>query len=249
MNKASNQHFARQIVLPEIGETGQQRLARANILIIGLGGLGCPAALYLASCGVGRLTLCDHDRIDASNLARQILFTEANIGQPKVGVAASALKQRNPGLSITSHEQRMTTDNLPALVDSCDLVIDASDNYATRVAVNQCCLAATRPWVMGAAIRAEGQLLVLTPGRDDSPCYQCVYGDAAQSLDDCQGAGVVATVTGMIGTAMANAALRLLLKPESVAPTLHLLDAWRMDWRQLKTHRQANCPACAAIRC
>ena len=190
------------------------------------------------------MTLCDHDTVDASNLARQILFTDEDIGQAKVSAAAEALKRRNPKLTVDTVESRMTPETLLPLAGDCSLILDASDNYATRLAVNQACLSASRPWVMGAAIRTEGQLLALTPGRSETPCYLCVYGDATRSLDDCQGSGVLASVTGMVGTAMANEALRLLLKPDSVQPTLQLLDAWAMDWRRVRVKQRADCPAC-----
>ena len=244
MSAAIEPRYARQVALPVIGEAGQRRLAQSKVLILGLGGLGCPAALYLASCGVGRLLLCDHDRVDASNLARQILFNQQDIDKPKVTVAARALHSLNPKLIIDTLESRMTAETLLPLVADCSVVLDASDNYATRLAVNQACLTASRPWVMGASIRTEGQLLALTPGRDNTPCYLCVYGEASRSLDDCQGSGVLASVTGMVGTAMANEALRLLLKPDCVHPTLHLLDAWTMDWRQVRVKPRADCPAC-----
>lgn len=244
MTSPVNLRYARQLALPEIGETGQLRLAQANVLIVGLGGLGCPAALYLASCGIGRLVLCDHDRVDRSNLARQILFSEADIGQPKVQAAARALQRLNPEVNVETLESRMTAASLLPMIKNCSVVLDASDNYATRLAVNQACLATSVPWVMGAAIRSEGQLLTLTPGQANAPCYLCVYGDATESLDDCQGAGVIASVTGMVGTAMANEALRLLLRPDSLTATLHLLDAWAMDWRQVRVRQRAECQAC-----
>lgn len=244
MAAAIEARYARQIALPEIGEAGQRHLGQSSALIVGLGGLGCPAALYLAGCGIGRLLLCDHDRVDVSNLARQILFSPSDIGEPKVAVATRALQRLNPKLNVDTLEARMTSETLQPLLDDYDVVLDASDNYATRLAVNQACLSTSTPWVMGAAIRTEGQLMALRPGQDQAPCYLCVYGEATQSLDDCQGSGVLASVTGMVGAAMANEALRLLLKPDSVEPTLHLLDAWAMDWRRVRVTQRADCPAC-----
>jgi len=235
----------RQSTLPAVGPAGQARLERSRVLIVGLGGLGCPAALYLASAGVGDLILCDHDTVDESNLARQVLYGDEDLGRRKVDAAAEALARRAPELDLRTVARRMDAATLAEHLTDIDAVIDASDNYATRLAVNEACLGAQTPWIMGAAIRFEGQVLVLRPDLDDQPCYHCLYGDAASSLDDCQGAGVFTPLTGTIGTALAGEVLRLLLGFE-VRSRLHLFDARHFAWRELAVRRSPSCPTCAS---
>lgn len=235
--------YARQQILEEIGDKGQARIADSRIVIVGMGGLGCPAALYLASAGVGHLVLCDHDRVDGSNLSRQVLYTDADVGQRKVDCAARELTRRSPAVQVETRAERMLAESLVDLLQPGTLVVDTSDNYATRLAVNQACLGTRTPWVMGAAIRFEGQVASFRPDRDGMPCYRCVYGEAATSLDDCQGGGVFTPLTGIVGSAVAAEVIRLRLDLDAT-PRLSLLDARRFEWRQLGMPRRDDCPDC-----
>jgi adenylyltransferase/sulfurtransferase len=236
--------FTRQMALPAIGEAGQQVLADARVILIGLGGLGCPAAQYLAGAGVGELVLCDHDNVDESNLARQVLYRDSDLGQPKVECASRALTTLAPAITITAVAERIDQPRLESLLDKRTIVVDGSDNYATRLAVNRACLARQRPWVMGAAVRFEGQLLTLRPDQPNKPCYHCLYGEVANSLDDCHGAGVFTPLTGVIGTAMAVEALRLLLGLHTGDCELTLFDARYFQWRQVGLEVDPNCTDC-----
>lgn len=212
------------------------------MLLVGLGGLGCAVAPYLASSGVGRVTLCDFDRIEHSNLARQILYTPGDVGQRKTEVAAAYLSHLNPAVQLATVEERIDDHHARRLMANHDITIDASDNYGTRLAVNRASLAVSKPWVMGSCIRMEGQL-ILFPGQGDAPCYRCVYGGAPDTLEDCQGSGVFAPVAGIIGTSMAHVAL-LYLAGTSVPSALHLLDATSYRWRSLSVRRNPRCKDC-----
>jgi len=229
-------------ILPEIGTEGVQRIQSAHIGVIGVGGLGCPVVWYLAAAGVQRITLCDFDRISQSNLSRQILFSQTDVGQHKVLVAAEKLNKNYPNTQTQTIKARMNESNIAELAKSCDLIIDASDNFSTRLAVNTACLRQQTPWVMGAAIRFEGQICTFNPSNKSQPCYECIYADAALTMDDCAGAGVFGPMTGSIGAMMAMQALLLL--NNQAASGLHLFDGKRMQWQTLKSKRRADCPAC-----
>lgn len=234
--------FAAHRALPAIGAAGQARIAQARIVLVGLGGLGCAAAQYLASSGAGRLTLCDFDRVERSNLARQVLYGPADVGRRKTAAAADRLAALNPDVHLDTLEQRVDAEAARQLLLQHDLAIDASDNYGTRLAINQASLATGRPWVMGSCIRLEGQFAFF-PGRGEAPCYRCIYGQAPETLEDCPGAGIFAPVAGVVGAAMAHAAL-LCVAGAPLAPGLQLLDAAGWNWRTVKARRQPNCPAC-----
>ena len=229
--------------LASIGVEGQRRMGAARIVLVGLGGLGCATAQYLVSSGIGRLVLCDFDTVSESNLARQILYRSEDIGREKTQVAADILGTLNPAVDIATINTRVDGDQLTALAVECDLIIDASDNYGTRLAVNRTCLATGLPWVMGAAIRMEGQLKLFQPGDSDSACYRCIYGAAPETLEDCPGAGIFAPVAGMVGTAMAHLALSFLAGIED-SGSLHILDGEQAHWRQLKVRRNPHCSSC-----
>jgi molybdopterin/thiamine biosynthesis adenylyltransferase len=239
--------YARHVALAQIGEAGQARIAAGRVLIIGLGGLGCPAALYLASSGVGELRLNDFDRVDETNLQRQVLYREADIGERKAVAAARALAAVNPDCRLQVLDARLDEAALRDAVAAADLVLDGSDNFATRFAVNAACIATATPLVCGAAIRFEGQLCVIRPDVDGAPCYRCLYGEGSDDeLEDCRGNGVLAPLVGTIGSLMAVEALKVLLgRGEESVGRLLVFDALTLDWRSLKFGRDPACPVCA----
>lgn len=238
--------YARQVVLPDVGEAGQRRLSESVALVIGIGGLGCPAAQYLATSGVGHLVLCDFDTVDESNLPRQILFSPSDVGKPKALAAKSRLRELNPATRIDVVLERVGEAELAALVDDADVVLDCTDNFATRFLVNQACVAARVPLVSGAAVRLEGQLVVFA-NRAGGPCYRCVYGDEDEWLGDCQGNGVLAPVPGVIGTLMASEALNVLLGTSAERfDRLWLWDAKSGHWSSVAIKADPKCPHCGS---
>lgn len=240
----SNNRYARQVVLPEIGAEGQARIAAAKALIVGLGGLGCPSAQYLASSGFGRLVLNDFDRVDETNLPRQILFGPDDVGGLKVDVARHNLRRLNPDIAIDCLSSRLDEQALRAVVADVDMVLDCTDNFSTRLAINAACVAADTTLISGAAIRLEGQIMVFVHPRR-GPCYRCIYDDEDEWLGDCQGNGVLAPVPGVIGTMMAVEALRLASASSSgLDGKLLLWDAIHGQWQRVKLQRNPDCPAC-----
>jgi len=229
--------------LAGIGEAGQQRIRESHVALIGVGGLGCAAAQYLVASGVGRLTLCDFDKVAESNLARQILYRETDIGRLKTAAACEALQPLNPDTSLHTIERRMTGDDMLALFPDCDLLIDASDNYGTRLAVNRVCLALQKPWIMASCIRMEGQLMMLRPDMFDQACYRCVYGSAPDTLEDCPGAGIFAPVAGIVGASAAHFALAHLAGMTRTAG-LHLFDAANWQWQSIRIQKNTGCRDC-----
>ena len=236
--------YARQIVLPEVGDAGQGRLAAARVLIVGLGGLGCPAAQLLACSGVGRLWLNDFDTVDASNLPRQILYTPADVGQAKTAAAAARLLELNPATVIEQVRQRLSVAEFRELLERIDVVLDGTDNFAARFALSDACVQTRTPLVSGAAIRLEGQVAVF---RNDGngPCYRCIYDETDEWLGDCQGNGVLAPVTATIGAVMALETLKLLLGLDQREPVLQLWDARSGEWNRVALRRNPNCAACS----
>ncbi len=236
--------YARQIVLPDVGAEGQARLGRARTLIVGLGGLGCPAALFLATSGVGKLVLNDFDTVDETNLPRQILYGPSDVGQLKVAAAKARLNALNPDVEIVCLPERLDAAALDDAIAGVDVVLDGTDNFAARFAVNRACVAHGVPLVSGAAVRLEGQIVVF-PNRGDGPCYACLYNDEDEWLGDCQGNGVLAPVPGVIGTLMAQEALKLVLGwPSSLHDRLLLWDAKRGDWQSVALKRDPSCGVC-----
>jgi len=245
MNDSELLRYSRQIMLPEIDIAGQEKLLGSSALIIGLGGLGSPAAIYLASAGVGRLVLNDHDEVDLSNLQRQIVHRNDTIGQPKVASAARSLLQLNPGTRIETVDHRLEAGELIDAVARADVVLDATDNFGARYAVNDACWQTGTPLVSGAAIRWEGQVAVFDPREADSPCYRCLYADGDNAALNCSENGVIAPLVGIIGTCQALEAIKLLTGVgESLAGYVLYFDAKRMDWRKLGLKRDPNCPTC-----
>jgi adenylyltransferase/sulfurtransferase len=246
MNDEQLLRYSRQIMLPQVDVTGQQRLLDSHALVIGLGGLGSPVAMYLAAAGVGRITLADFDRVDLSNLQRQIIHSQADIGRLKVESAADRLRALNPEINVDIIPSRLEGEALDAAVRAADVVLDASDNFATRFAVNRACVNARTPLVTGAAIRLEGQVTVFS-NEDGGPCYRCLYDDIAEEQTTCSETGVLAPLVGIIGSVQALEALKLLAGfGQSLAGRLLTLDAMRMEWREIRYRQDPNCPVCAA---
>ena len=247
MNDDQLLRYSRQIMLPEIDIEGQDALAQARVLLVGVGGLGSPAALYLAAAGVGELVLMDDDRVDLSNLQRQIIHDSDSIGLLKTASAERRLTALNPEVRCLQRPQRGDRDGLLAACAGVDLVLDGCDNFETRFLVNEACLATGRPLVSGAAIRLEGQLAVFRPGQGDSPCYACLFPPGpAETRETCSETGVLAPVVGVIGSLMATEAIRLLTGfSESAIGRLTLWDARLGEWRTLNVPRDPACPVCA----
>ena len=237
---------ARHLALPQVGANGQRRIAESSILLIGVGGIGCPAAAYLASSGVGRIVVCDFDTVDETNLGRQVLYGPGHIGELKADVAAARLRKIHPDVDAIAMTERLTGKALAKAVRDSDIVLDGSDNFATRFEVNDACVAAGRRLVSGSAIRLEGQLAVFGPDYAVSPCYRCLYEEADESLGDCAGNGVLAPIPGVIGTMMAVEALKFLSGIDAPAPLLRLYDGTASEFRHLGVSKRPTCPACAA---
>ena len=240
--------YSRHILLDALGIEGQERILAAHALIIGAGGLGSPAALYLASAGVGKITLVDDDTVDFTNLQRQILHTQARVGIAKAESGKQALIAINPEISIIPLKQRLSGEALEALVASADIVLDCTDNFATRHAINRACVQHRKPLVSGAAIRFDGQISVYDLRRDDSPCYHCLFpeGEDVEEVR-CAVMGVFAPLTGIIGTMQAAEALKLIAGiGESLTGRLLLLDTLEMEWRSVKFKKDAGCAVCGA---
>lgn len=235
---------ARHMALAQVGAQGQERIAAASALVVGVGGLGCAAATYLASAGVGQLLLADFDTVDATNLGRQVLFGPGDIGAAKAAVAADRLAQQNPAIRIRPVTERLDDSALKKTVAEVNVVLDCTDNFATRFQVNDACVDAGRCLVSGSAIRFEGQLAVFGPDYSESPCYRCLYTEADESLLDCAGNGVFAPVPGVIGTMMAVEALKFLAGLDSPRGTLSLYEADSGSFQPVKIPKRPDCPAC-----
>lgn len=244
MNDSELLRYSRQILLPGFGIEGQERLRAASVLVVGLGGLGSPVAMYLAAAGVGRLVLADFDAVDLSNLQRQLLHTTERIGMPKADSARRTLAALNPEVALGTVKRSLTEETLPDLAADVDLVVDASDNFATRFAVNAACFKAGRPLVSGAAIRMEGQVSVFS-GQPGGPCYQCLYPRDVGMDETCGTTGVLAPVVGIIGSIQATEALKVITGlGEPLFGRLLLLDAAAMEWRSLRLTADPACPIC-----
>ena len=246
MNDHQLLRYSRHILLPQIGYEGQQKLVEGHALIIGAGGLGAPAALYLAAGGVGRLTICDFDAVDLTNLQRQIIHTTQSVGLNKAVSAQQALTAINPEVTVQTIDRRMDAEGLMRLAVDADVVIDCSDNFETRYALNQVCVTLRKPLVSGAAIGFEGQVTVFDRRNDDSPCYHCLFPDmGAEEAMRCAENGVFAPLVGMIGTTQAAEAMKLLLGlGASLQGRLLLLDVLAMEWRSIRLHRDPACKVC-----
>lgn len=237
--------YGRHILLPQIGIEGQERLTRARVLLVGLGGLGSPAGMYLAASGVGRLTLADDDSVELSNLQRQIVHTSASLGQSKVESAQRTLAALNPEIDIVPLRARLAGDALERAVAEADVVVDGSDNFPTRFALNAACVRMRRPLVSGAVIRTEGQVTVFDPRQPHSPCYRCLYQETNEPAEPCAERGVLAPVAGIIGSLQATETLKLLLgMGDTLVGRLLVLDALSMQWRSVRLRPDPGCPVC-----
>ncbi|MBS0299282.1 MAG: HesA/MoeB/ThiF family protein [Proteobacteria bacterium] len=238
--------YSRHILLPQIDIVGQEKLNQSHVLIIGAGGLGSPAALYLAASGIGKLTICDGDQVDLTNLQRQIMHDSGSIGMEKTLSAKQALLRVNPGIHITAIQARVDAEKLSQLVPQADAVIDASDNFSTRHDVNQACVTYQKPLISGAAVQFSGQVSVFDLRHDDSPCYHCLFPvDGDQEDMPCAIMGVFSPVVGIIGSMQAAETLKILLNiGENLNGRLLLLDSLAMNWRSIRLNKDPACPVC-----
>lgn len=246
MNDQQLLRYSRHILLPEIGVEGQEKLLRAHAVIIGAGGLGSPAALFLAASGVSTLTLCDHDTVDLTNLQRQIVHRTASIGTPKVESARQTLAGINPEVRVHCIPEHVEATRLHQLIVQADVVLDCSDNFATRYAINRACVALRKPLVSGAATRFSGQVTVFDLRQDRSPCYHCLFPQDSETEETrCAVMGVFAPLVGVIGSLQAAEALKLLLDAGTdLCGRLLLLDILHMDIRTIKLGQDPLCPVC-----
>lgn len=238
--------YSRQMMLPEIDAIGQQRLADARVLVIGLGGLGSAASIYLATSGIGQLVLVDFDKVDISNLQRQIVHSTADIDRMKVDSARDHLQALNPEIDIITINHRLDETELREQVKLADVIVDASDNFKTRFAINTACVAEKKPLVSGAAIRFEAQVSVFNQANPDSPCYQCLYGKNAEVEETCTANGVIAPLLGIIGSIQATETIKLIMGiGDTLQGRLLLFDALSMEWHTATLTKDPACPVCS----
>jgi len=239
--------YSRHLALPQVGAGGQQRLEQASVLVVGLGGLGSVTCLYLANAGVGNLVINDFDRVDATNLPRQILFRESDVGEYKTHATAERLRSANPATRVNVLNRRLDADELRDAVGACSLVLDCTDNFPTRLRLNGTCVGVRKPLVTGAAIRFEGQVAVFPNDDASDPCYRCLYSDEDDNFADCAGQGILAPVAGTIGALVATEALKLLLGIESgLRNHLWAYDALSGATRLVGIRKNPACPACGS---
>lgn len=245
MNDNQLLRYSRQIMLPNFDIDGQQKLLDAHVLIMGLGGLGSPVAMYLAAAGVGKLTLVDFDFVDLSNLQRQIIHNTETLSQPKVESAAAAIVKLNPEVETVCINQKLDEQELLDLLSNVTLLVDATDNFATRFMINRACYVSRTPLVSGAAIRMEGQVSVFDFTNPKSPCYRCLYDEDGDEDNTCSENGVMAPMVGIIGSIQAMEAIKLISHyGETLTGKLLITDAMFQDWRTMKLKKAPNCPVC-----
>ncbi len=250
MDDRQRLRYSRHLLLNEFGEEAQERLLGAHALVVGAGGLGSAALLYLASSGMGRITVCDGDRVDLTNLQRQVVHRTDSIGAPKASSAAATLAAINPDIRVEPLEERAGAERLKVLALSADVVLDCSDNFATRHALNRACVAARKPLVSGAGIRFDGQVAVFDLRRDDTPCYNCLFAESGDATEErCATMGVFAPLVGIIGTFQALEAIKLVAGiGETLAGRLMLFDALASRWHEVRLQRDPHCRVCGADR-
>jgi len=248
MNDNQLLRYSRQIMLPQCDIEGQQKLLAAKVLIVGAGGLGSPAAMYLAAAGVGNITIYDDDKVELSNLQRQIAHHTPDIGIDKVISTRHVLNNLNPDVNVNAVKKRLIGEQLNFEVKAADVVLDCTDNFATRFAINKACVTYQTPLVSGAAIGFDGQVAVFTPGKNNSPCYNCLYTCEGDELQNCASNGVIAPITGIIGSIQALEAMKLIMSiGESLTGRLLLLDSLTMEWNSMKLRKNPACPTCGVI--
>jgi len=242
--------YSRHLLLEPFGEDAQERLLASHALVVGAGGLGSTALLFLAASGVGRITVADGDHVDLTNLQRQVIHRVASLGQPKAASAAATMAALNPEVRVEALEERLAPERLAQLARSADLVLDCSDNFATRHAINRACVAARKPLISGAGIRFDGQVAVFDLRRDDAPCYHCLFAEDAQSPEErCATMGVFAPLVGVIGTMQAAEAVKIIAGiGETLAGRLLLYDALGARWHEVRLARDPHCAVCGAQR-
>ena len=249
MNDDQLLRYSRQIMLPQVDIEGQERLLDSHVLIIGMGGLGCPAAIYLAAAGVGKLTLVDPDVVDQTNLQRQIAFSTDDIGQFKVDAAAARISAINPGVQVEIFAVELSEPELGDLVAQCDVVLDATDNFNSRFMINRCSVRNSVPLVSGAAIRMNGQLTVFDRWQDNVPCYRCLYSEQAAEELTCSESGILGPVAGTIGTMQALETIKLIAGfGETLSGRLMMFDWSTMQWTSLGLEPDPECPVCSVDR-
>jgi molybdopterin/thiamine biosynthesis adenylyltransferase len=248
MNDNQLLRYSRHILLPQIGYEGQEKLVNSHALIVGAGGLGSPVALYMAAGGVGKLTICDFDVVDLTNLQRQIIHNTASVGINKTESAKQTISSLNPDIEVRTIAEKLTEDNLSVLVDEADIVLDCTDNFAIRYALNRVCVRSRKPLVSGAAINFEGQVTVYDMRNEESPCYHCLFPEIGNEEGlRCAESGVFSPLVGMIGTTQAAEAMKLLMGVgQSLQGRLLLLDAMHMEWRSLTLKKDPACQVCAS---
>lgn len=241
--------YSRHILLPEIDIEGQEKLAQSRVFILGAGGLGSPAALYLAASGIGTLTICDHDHVDLTNLQRQILHDTASVGQLKVHSAQNTLQRINPEIDIIPLSEHASLDLLQQEIAKVDAVVDASDNFSVRHQLNQACLQHHKPLISGAAVRFSGQITVFDLRHNNSPCYHCLFPETGDSDDpECAMMGVFSPLTGIIGCMQAAETIKILLGiGTTLCGRLLTLEGLTMHWRTFNFGKDPHCPACSLI--
>ena len=245
MNDQQLLRYSRQIMLPQVDIEGQQKLLGAKILIVGAGGLGSPASIYLAAAGVGQITIYDNDEVDLSNLQRQIAHHTNDIGTDKVISTLQTLKKINPDVKVIAVKQRLEKRQLQIEVNKADVVLDCCDNFNTRFAINSACVAYKTTLVSGAAVRFEGQVSVFTPGANNSPCYNCLYADNGEEMQNCATNGVISPITGIVGSIQAMEAMKHIMGiGETLTGRLLLLDGLTMQWNEMRLRKNKQCPTC-----
>jgi adenylyltransferase/sulfurtransferase len=246
MNEDQLLRYSRHILLKDFDYEKQQQLLDAKVLIVGLGGLGCPVAMYLAAAGVGELWLADFDKVELSNLQRQIAHGTDDIGQLKVTSANDEIKRLNNDITVHCINEKLQGQSLIDTVMAVDVVVDASDNFSTRFELNRVCVNLKKPLVSGAAIRSEGQVIVFDSRQPESPCYRCLYDDTDDSQLNCSDSGVLAPLVGVIGSVQALEVIKVITGfGESLLGQLMIFDAKTMDWRKLKVSKNPECPVCS----
>lgn len=247
MTPEQRDRYDRQIRLPSITEAGQQQLLDAKALVIGMGGLGSPVAMYLAAAGVGHLVLCDFDIVESSNLQRQVIHTENTVGELKVDSAKAFIRSLSPQTKVTTIDHELNDDELLEQVRLADVVLDCTDNFPSRFELNRACLETQTPLVSGAAIRQEGQVTTFDSRKEESPCYNCLYPDTGIESASCAMEGVIAPIVGIIGTMQAQETINVLLGRPALVGKLLLLDAQYLEWQKMKLAKNPNCPACSTL--
>ena len=237
--------YSKQIMLPQVDVEGQQKIMDATVLIVGMGGLGSPTALYLAAAGVGHLIIADFDQVELSNLQRQIIHQTKDIGDDKVNSAKNKLTELNPNIKITIANELIHTGNLPDLIKGVDIVLDGTDNFESRFEINQICVEHQKPLVSAAVVRFEGQVSVFKGYENDQPCYQCLYSVEGEDNESCIDNGVLAPVAGLVGTIQALQAIKVILElGDQLCGSLLLIDALDLSFRKVKISKDLKCPVC-----